>query len=166
MKTPMKRTLIAIFLATAVVGTLCATMCAWAGESPIKGGGIIGLGLELGDPGTWGPVGKIWLDRHSALQPAVKLSGGTLLQLDYLWHDYDIVQPKKGLLPIYFGAGGDLSLQSIVAFGARGVVGISYIFDREDVPVDIYVQLVPEVWFFSGNTEFRLYGDIGSRYYF
>jgi hypothetical protein len=139
-----------------------------AGESPVLGGGNFGLGLELGDPGTWGAVGKIWIDRANAFQPAVKLgNGAALLQLDYLWHDYGILHPKQGLLPVYFGVGGDLSLQSSVAVGARGVVGITYLFDRVNVPVDIYVQVVPEIWFYSGGVStFYLYGNIGSRYYF
>jgi len=141
-----------------------------AGDSPIKGGGPFGLGLELGDPGTWGAVGKFWIDQKNAIQPAVKLGNGlALLQCDYLWHEYSLIHPNQGLMPIYFGAGADLSLQTNVAVGARGVVGISYLFDRENVPVDIYVQVVPELWFYSGGgggTSFSVYGDIGSRYYF
>jgi len=137
-------------------------------DSAIKGGGSFGLGLELGEPGTWGAVGKLWLDKSDALQPAIKLGGGsTLLQLDYLWHDYDVIHPEDGLMPLYFGVGGDLSLQNDVALGARGVVGISYMFDRVKVRVDIYVQLVPEIWFYSGGlSNFYLYGELGSRYYF
>lgn len=151
-----------------LLGFISLPFVAFAGESPIKGGGNFGIGLELGDPGSWGAVGKIWIDQENAFQPAVKLGGGNaLLQLDYLWHDYDVIHPKQGLMPVYFGAGGDLSLQNTVAFGARGVVGISYLFDRENVPVDIYIQVVPEIWFYSGGVSaFHLYGDLGSRYYF
>src|SRR5579871_2327888 len=128
------------FWMLALVGLAFLPLGVFAGESPIAGGGNFGLGLELGDPGTWGAVGKIWVDRQNAFQPAVKLgNGATLLQLDYLWHDYDVIHPKQGLLPLYFGVGGDLNLQGSVAVGARGVVGISYMFDRPTVPVDIYV---------------------------
>lgn len=139
-----------------------------ADESAIKGGGPFGIGLEFGDPGTWGAVGKLWLDKVDALQPAVKLGNSdTLLQLDYLWHDFDIIHPKEGQMPLYIGFGGDLSLQTTVAVGARGVVGISYLFDRVDVPVDIYVQLVPVLWFNTGgDTSFNLDGELGARYYF
>ena len=152
----------------ALAGLALAPMGAVAGESPIAGGGNFGLGLELGDPGTWGAVGKIWVDRQNAFQPAVKLgNGATLLQLDYLWHDYDVIHPKQGFMPLYFGVGGDLNLQGSVALGARGVVGISYMFDKPTVPVDIYVQVVPEIWFYSGGVStFYLYGNVGSRYYF
>lgn len=151
-----------------LLGFVGMPLLAKAGDSPIAGGGNFGLGLELGDPGTWGAVGKIWVDKQNAFQPAIKLGdGATLLQLDYLWHDYDVIHPKQGLMPLYFGAGGDLNLQGSVAVGARGVVGISYMFDKPTVPVDIYVQVVPEIWFYSGGVStFYLYGDIGSRYYF
>ncbi len=149
-------------------GFICMPVLVQAGDSPILGGGNFGLGLELGDPGAWGAVGKIWMDKANAFQPAVKIGDGTtLLQLDYLWHDYDVIHPREGLMPLYFGVGGDLDLQNNVAVGARGVVGISYLFNRVDVPVDIYVQVVPEIWFYSGGvSNFQLYGDIGSRYYF
>jgi hypothetical protein len=142
-------------------------IAARAGESPIKGGGNFGLGLVVGDPGNWGAVGKIWIDSKNAFQPAVKLGGGTAtLQLDYLWHTYDVIDTKQGLVPLYIGAGGDLVLQNTVAVAARGVGGISYMFDRSDVPVDIFLQLAPTLWFFSGGTSFNLYGELGARYYF
>lgn len=154
---------------SSVLAVLIFAPClAMAGESPIAGGGNFGLGLELGDPGAWGAIGKIWVDKENAFQPAVKLGGGTaLLQLDYLWHDYDVIHPKEGLMPLYFGIGGNLNLQNSVALGARGVVGISYMFNKPTVPVDIYVQVVPEIWFYSGGVStFYLYGNVGSRYYF
>ncbi len=162
--------ILTIVLATvlALLPGLSGAEKADASSAPVPGGGPIGLGLELGDPGVWGAVGKIWIDKENAFQPALKLGDGlTLLQLDYLWHDYDVIHPKEGLMPLYFGVGGDLSLQSSVAVGARGVVGISYLFNRENVPVDIYIQAVPEIWFYSGGVStFYLYGELGSRYYF
>ena len=119
-------------------GFLCVPIFAQAGDSPILGGGNFGLGLELGDPGAWGALEKIWIDKTNAFQPAVKIGDGlTLLQLDYLWSDYDVIHPDHGLMPLYFGVGGDLDLQNSVAVGARGVVGISYLFNRREVPVDI-----------------------------
>lgn len=156
---------VSLWLAAMVLGP---TLSFAKGESPILGGGVLGLGLEFGDPGVWGAVGKLWIDRQNAFQPALKLgNGAAILQLDYLWHDYDLIQPSKGLLPFYFGAGGDLSLNGAVAFGARGVVGVSYLFNQENVPVDIYIQAVPEIWFYSGGvSSFFVYGNLGSRYYF
>jgi hypothetical protein len=134
---------------------------------PVRDGGPFGLGLEFGDPGTWGVSGKFWIDRENALQPAVKFGGGAAtLQFDYLWHTYDLIIPREGFLPFYFGAGGDLIVADLAAFGARGVVGISYIFDKANVPVDIYVQVAPTLWFFDAGTAFRVYGQAGGRYYF
>jgi hypothetical protein len=139
-----------------------------AGGSPIQGGGNFGVGLEVGDPGVWGVTGKYWIDRESALQPAIKFGyGAATLQLDYLFHLHDLIDLKaQGKLPFYFGGGGDLIIQNAVAFGARGVVGLSYLFDRPDVPVDVYVQVAPTLWFFSGGTNFTVYGQLGGRYYF
>jgi len=138
-----------------------------AGESPIKGGGNVGLGLEWGDPGIWGATGKVWVDRSNAFQPAIKLGGGTaLLQLDYLWHSYDVIHAKQGLFPLYFGVGGNLLLQSSSAFAFRVPVGVSYLFDREEVPVDIYIQLAPTLWFTSNSSAFYLLGELGAHYYF
>jgi tetratricopeptide (TPR) repeat protein len=142
--------------------------CSLNEENPaVKGGGPFGLGLEIGDPGSWGVTGKFWLDRQSAFQPSVKIGAGTVLQLDYLFHDYDVIHPKGGLMPIYFGAGGGLGVGGGVAIEARGVVGLTYIFDRSSLPLDIYVQVVPAFWFGGGGISgLQVYGNLGSRYYF
>jgi tetratricopeptide (TPR) repeat protein len=133
----------------------------------VKGGGPFGLGLEIGDPGSGGASGKFWLDRDSAFQPSVKTGAGTVLQLDYLFHDYDVIHPKGGLMPIYFGAGAGLGVGGGVAIEARGVVGLTYIFDRTSLPLDIYVQVVPALWFGGGGVSgLQVYGNLGSRYYF
>jgi tetratricopeptide (TPR) repeat protein len=133
----------------------------------VKGGGPFGLGLEIGDPGSWGVSGKFWLDRQSAFQPSVKIGAGTVLQLDYLLHDYDVIHPKGGLMPIYFGAGAGLGVGGGVAIEARGVVGLTYIFDRTSLPLDIYVQVVPALWFGGGGISgLQVYGNLGSRFYF
>jgi len=154
-------------LGALILGFVLIPSVSMAGNSPIRGGGNFGIGLEFGDPGTWGAVGKFWIDEKNAFQPAVKLGGGVAtLQLDYLWHTYDLFHPNQGRIPLYFGVGGDLVVQNVVAFAARGPVGVSYMFDRVDVPVDIFVQVVPTLWIFNGATNFYFFGEIGSRYYF
>src|SRR5579883_345983 len=75
-----------------------------AGESlrpsPVVGGGNFGLGLEFGGPGSWGATGKYWMDDVDAFQGAVKLDGGgAILQLQYLWHDYNLIHPAQGAFP-------------------------------------------------------------------
>ena len=138
---------------------------------PSNYGGNFGLGLEVGDPGNWGITGKIWIDRVNAFQPAVKFDNGgdAILQLDYLWHNFDIIQMRDtdGEMPLYIGLGGDLLLQDTVQIAGRIPLGISYIFDKRNVPIDIYLQAVPTLWFFSGGlTTFDVYGELGAHYYF
>jgi hypothetical protein len=138
---------------------------------PTNDGGNFGLGLEVGQPGDWGITGKIWVDRVNAFQPAVKFNSGgdVILQLDYLWHNFDIIQMRDtaGEMPLYIGLGGNLLLQDTVQIAGRVPVGISYIFDKRNVPVDIYLQAVPTIWFFSdGVTTFDVYGELGAHYYF
>lgn len=138
---------------------------------PTNDGGNFGLGLEFGEPGSWGVAGKIWVDRENAFAPALKFDdGGTaILQLDYLWHNFDIIHMRDtdGEMPLYIGLGGNLVLQNTVEFAGRIPVGISYIFDKRNVPVDIYLQAVPTLWFpTGGETTFDVYGEVGAHYYF
>jgi hypothetical protein len=142
-----------------------------SGYTPTQYGGNFGLGLEFGEPGNWGGTAKIWLDRDNAVQPAVKFNdGGTaILQLDYLWHNFDIIEMKdsSGEMPLYIGVGGNLVLQDTVEIAARIPVGISYIFNKRNVPVDIYLQAVPTIWFPNGGQSvFDVYGELGAHYYF
>ncbi len=156
-----------------MAGVLLFPVCVRADSDyhPSNYGGNFGLGLEVGDPGDWGITGKIWMDRVNAFQPAVKFdsAGDVLLQLDYLWHNFDIIQMRdtEGEMPLYIGVGGDLLLQDTVQIAARVPLGISYIFDKRNVPIDIYLQAVPTLWFFSdGLTSFDVYGELGAHYYF
>jgi len=136
------------------------------GPSPVVGGGNFGLGLDFGGPGTWGATGKYWLDSQSAFQGALKLSG-TVLQLQYLWHDYDLIHPSQGAMPFYIGVGGDLAFGGgEVALGACLPVGLTYLFQKKTVPIDIFVEGVPTLWFFGGGITFQIYGNIGARFYF
>jgi hypothetical protein len=153
-----------------LAGLFLAPVCSWADEDyhPTNDGGNFGIGLEVGQPGDWGATGKIWIDRENAFQPAVKFdSGGTaILQLDYLWHNFDIIQIQNGELPLYIGLGGDLVLENSVEFAARVPVGISYIFDKRNVPIDIYLQAVPTIWFPDGGQAlFDVYGELGAHFY-
>jgi hypothetical protein len=140
-----------------------------SGYAPTEYGGNFGLGLEVGNPGDWGISGKVWVDRRNAFQGAVKLPGGSaILQLDYLWHDFDLIHIKNtsGEWPFYIGVGGDLITESSVAIGARLPVGMSFIFNKKNVPVDLFLQLVPTLWFYDSGSHFDLYGEFGAHYYF
>jgi len=140
------------------------------GYNPTPGGGNFGLGLELGDPGGWGIAGKIWIDRRNAFQPVVELGErSTILQLDYVWHDFDLIHLRStsGEMPFYIGIGGYLRLAGDADIAVRAPVGLSYIFNKKDVPLDIFLQVAPTIWFFSGGySAFYVYGELGSRFYF
>ncbi|HJT23998.1 MAG TPA: tetratricopeptide repeat protein [bacterium] len=137
-------------------------------HSPVVGGGNFGLGLVIGGPGSWGVTGKYWLDDKDAFQGALKLEGGgSILQLQYLWHDYDLIHPSSGAFPFYIGVGGDLALGGGSAAVAGCVpIGITYLFQKKTVPLDLFVEVVPTLWVFSGGINLQIYGDIGSRFYF
>jgi tetratricopeptide (TPR) repeat protein len=132
---------------------------------PVVGGGNFGIGLELGEPGTYGATGKYWLDQQSAFQGEVKLNGGALFQFAYLWHDFDLIHPKSGAFPFYIGIGGDLAVSGGVGLGAEAPIGITYLFQRSQVPIDLYIQAEPTLWVTNG-LYFQIYGSLGARYYF
>lgn len=134
-------------------------------EDPVRGGGPLGLGVEFGYPGDWGIVGNLWLSYVDSLQPDVKFAGGqTILQMDYLWHNYHLFHVKSGALPIYIGLGGDIALTDPAAFGVRVPLGLSYVFGHS-TPLDIYVQAVPTLWIATNDTSLHLYGNVGIRVY-
>ena len=107
-----------------MAGIIFLPVCSWADPDyqtgsdyhPSNSWGNFGLGVEVGDPGSWGISGKFWLDRANAFQPAVKFgNSNAILQLDYLWHNFAINEK----MPIYIGVGGNLLLQSTVVFAGR-----------------------------------------------
>jgi hypothetical protein len=165
-----KKGLMMSFVAVGLL-VLPALAKADSGYTPTEYGGNFGLGLEFGQPGDWGISGKIWLDRDNAFAPAVKFNdgGAAILQLDYLWHNFDIItlRDSSGEMPLYIGVGGNLVLQDTVEIAARIPLGISYIFNKRNVPVDIYLQAVPTIWFPNGGQSvFDIYGELGAHYYF
>ena len=168
------RSIVKLMAGGMVLGILALPALSLAKEegpeyAPTQYGGNFGLGLELGDPGAWGITGKVWIDRLNAFQGAVKLGEGeTVLQLDYLWHDFSLIHihNNDGEMPFFIGVGGDAVLDSSASLAARMPVGLSYIFNKKDVPVDIYLQLVPALWFYTGGATFRIYPELGAHYYF
>lgn len=150
------------------LGTMEATAVSRADsdDRPTSGGNF-GIGVELGDPGSWGISGKLWADSVNAFQPAVKFdaAGTVILQLDYLWHNFDIIRLSDGGMPFYIGLGGNLVLQSTVQVAGRLPIGVSYIFDKKNFPVDLYFQVVPTLWFNSGGTTLDFYPEGGAHLY-
>jgi hypothetical protein len=156
------------------VGSFLSPMCTWADPNSdlVNGGGGFGLGPELGDPGDWGVTGKFWIDREHALKPSLKFDdwgkgGALILQLDYLWNFFTI--DREGCvdrsLQLYVGAGGNVLLDSPLIFAARVPFGVSYVFNKCDLPLSVYFQIVPTLWFYSGGNRVIVYPELGAHFY-
>jgi len=124
-----------------------------------------GLGIILGEP--TGISAKKWLDDKSALDGAVAWSLVTPssfhLHADYLYHDFNIFNVKKGKLPLYFGIGFRIRIGDEDRIGIRIPVGICYIFEQS--PLDIFFELGP-VLDLTPATRLRLTSSVGIRYFF
>ena len=126
-----------------------------------------GLGIIIGEP--TGISAKLYLSRANALQGALawSLQGNNDIQIDgdYLFHRYDWITVEKGQLPVYFGIGGGVSFREHAddIVGIRFPIGLDYIF--EDVPLDVFVQLVP-IFEIVPSTDVELNGALGIRFFF
>lgn len=141
-----------------------------------------GLGLELGAP--TGITGKYFLSSDRALDFGIGDiynyfdRSGLHIYGDYLWHPVSLLSSEAFELPFYIGVGGRFwsfddhrgngIVDSASAIGLRVPVGVS--FDFNTVPLDIFVQVVPVLDFFSGYAAHSVYLDIdaslGIRYWF
>jgi hypothetical protein len=141
-----------------------------------------GLGLELGEP--TGIVGKYFLTTDQAFDFGIgdiynySNRYGLHLYADYLWHPVSLAQTEPFELPFYIGLGARLwdfedrgtanGTDSAFAFGVRVPIGIS--FDFNTVPLDVFIQFVPVLDFYSGYVRHSVYLDfdvsIGVRYWF
>jgi len=141
-----------------------------------------GLGLELGAP--TGITGKYFLSADRALDFGIGDiynyfdRFGLHIYADYLWHPTSLASNETFELPFYIGVGGRFwdfqdrrnqgNFDNAFAIGVRVPIGVS--FDFNTVPLDIFVQVVPVLDFFSGYAAHNLYIDldasIGIRYWF
>jgi hypothetical protein len=146
-----------------------------------------GLGLELGEP--TGVTGKYFLQDGGDRALDFGVGGiydyygyrGIHLYLDYLFHPASLASTDAFELPFYIGIGGrfwsweDRRIHDQYyngdAIGVRVPIGLS--FDFNNVPLDIFVQLVPtaDVFFAAPSTYDRHFyliidGSVGIRYYF
>jgi len=141
-----------------------------------------GLGLELGAP--TGVTGKYFLAPSRALD--FGLGGiynyfdryGLHVYADYLWHPVSLVSNETFELPFYIGVGGrfwdfqdrsdNANRDDAFAIGFRVPIGIS--FDFNNIPLDVFVQLVPVLDIYSGYADHSVYIDLdasfGVRYWF
>ena len=122
------------------------------------------LGLILGEP--TGISAKMWFDRDTALDAALSWSLGDNDKLhihaDYLWHDYGLIH-SSAVLPLYYGIGGRITLNSDTHLGVRVPVGISWFPDGP--PLDLFIELAGIVDIIP-DMDFDLNGGIGIRFIF
>jgi hypothetical protein len=124
-----------------------------------------GLGFMVGEP--TGISFKKWNGSTTAIDGAVawSFSGQDSLHLhvDYLLHNFDLINVERGRLPVYFGLGARLKLEDRTKFGVRIPVGVCYLFEK--APLDVFFELVP-IFDLVPATDLRISGSIGIRYYF
>jgi hypothetical protein len=131
-----------------------------------------GLGIIVGEP--TGINAKLQLNSINALAfgLAWSLEGDNELhvQVDYLYHNYDLIPVDQGELPLYFGIGGRIKINDDNNHhngddnvGIRFPVGLAYIFDG--APFDVFMEIVP-ILDVAPDTDFDLNGAIGGRFWF
>jgi len=146
-----------------------------------------GLGLELGEPD--GINGKVFVSRTGAIDFGVGAiydhyyyGNGFHIYGDYLWHPALLAATPSFELPFYVGVGLRLwdfnyCYMNVCDYGGNAVgvrvpLGIS--FDFNNVPLDIFLQLVPVLDFLSGDyynrfgdrAHFGVDGSVGIRVWF
>ena len=124
-----------------------------------------GLGIILGEP--TGLSAKLTTNRINALDFAAawsfKDNGHLLLQTDYIWHNFDLIQVPSGRFPLYYGIGGRVIFSNDPLVGIRIPVGLDYQFERE--PIDIFIEIVPILDIIPA-TKFNIGGGLGVRFWF
>ncbi|MBA3538785.1 MAG: DUF3996 domain-containing protein [Deltaproteobacteria bacterium] len=148
---------------------------------------IFGVGLELGEP--TGLTGKYFLSDASALDFGIGwiyshyyYGDGLHLYADYLYHPTSLVSSAAFELPLYIGVGlrfwdfnycdNRVCNYDGSAIGIRIPFGIA--FDFNNVPLDIFIQLVPVIDFVNGDyydryrdrAHFGVDFSFGLRYWF
>lgn len=123
-----------------------------------------GLGIVVGEP--TGISFKSWTSAKGAVDGAVAWSVNQdyfRVHVDYLVHNFNIIDVNQGQLPLYLGIGAKVVFANNPGFGARIPLGINYIFG--DAPLDLFAEIVPGLDFVP-STDFFIEGGIGIRYWF
>jgi hypothetical protein len=124
-----------------------------------------GLGIILGEP--TGISFKSWTGSKTAVDGGIAWSfehGGSFhLHVDYLIHNFRLMEVEKGQLAVHYGIGGRIRTRHRERVGVRIPVGLSYFVEK--APVEIFLELGP-VLDLAPATEFRMTGGVGFRYYF
>jgi hypothetical protein len=131
-----------------------------------------GIGIIVGEP--TGLSLKKWVSTRTAVAGALAwaFDPNTSFHVhgDYLFHDYDIVTPDKGRLPLYGGLGARLKFEDEkrgrdkrTRVGVRIPLGLNYHF--EQAPVDLFLEIVP-ILDVAPRTDVSLNAAVGARYFF
>ena len=154
----MKRSfLVLVFLALALPGLLSAQQ------------DDFGVGIVLGEP--TGLSLKKWLGGRSAVDAALAWSftdGGAFhVHVDYLRHDFTLIQVREGSLPFYYGIGGrlkhDNNAPDPTTVSARAPVGLSYMFQNHPIDIFFEVALLLDI---TPESKLAVNSGVGFRYYF
>ena len=123
----------------------------------------VGVGIISGFPNTGLSIKK-FVDKNAfdivaAWDLSENDNDGTffIAWIDYLFHNYMFDRQ----LPWYVGAGAAIGFGNNFNLGARGVLGITYIFDW---PFDVFVEIGPMLELLP-ETETRWGGGAGFRFY-
>ncbi|MBU2567713.1 MAG: hypothetical protein KJ967_02925 [Elusimicrobia bacterium] len=125
-----------------------------------------GIGLMVGAP--TGISFKYWLNEVNALTGGISLGSDAAIQLNYLWHNFGATRPREGSLPVHYGFGaqaqsGGAHSGDHSRIGLRGVIGLTYLFEK--APFDVFAELAPLLEI-GNNSELRLTASVGARYFF
>ena len=127
-------------------------------------GGNFGAGIVAGDPS--GLSGKLWLNETNALDFIAGFSivdDYISLNADYVWHEFGLIPVSRGQLPLYYGMGVWTSVSRHATIGARGIVGLEYLFPS--APLDVFIEIGPGASILP-STGFGLSGGLGMRFFF
>ncbi|HZY10518.1 MAG TPA: hypothetical protein VFF29_05130 [Bacteroidota bacterium] len=133
--------------------------------SPAQDKGF-GIGAIIGEP--TGISIKNWLTSSTAIDAALAWSfvreTSFHIHADYLFHSHDAIKTEEPVI-LYFGIGGRIKTgkNEQALFGARGVIGIAYFFEK--APVDLFLEAAPIIDL-TPATAFRFNAGFGIRYFF
>lgn len=158
-----------------------------SGRSSFEANKTFGLGIELGEPD--GINGKVFLSPTGAIDFGLGYiydhyyyGDGVHLYADYLWHPVSLASTPSFELPFYVGGGlrfwdFHYCYMGVCDYGGSSVgirVPFGIAFDFNNVPLDIFLQLVPTLDFVSGDyynrygdrSHFGIDGSVGLRFWF
>lgn len=147
----------------------------------------LGLGIFVGGGITHGGIagvhGKYWTSGTEAWDGAVSWGTGNNwnsinLQVDRLWHFFDLLQTSGdlGKIPLYAGFGGWLGgtsskywkenkevRETSLGIGTRIPLGFSYL--AKEAPLDAFLEVAPGLALWP-SAEFTLDIVLGAHFYF